>query len=57
MKPLITLTQEETKLLLGYLELLKDDMRSYEGMPELYNHIQSKYKISKGIIVDKNEYL
>lgn len=55
MKPLITLTQEETKLLLGYLELLKDDMRSYEGMPELYNHIQSKYKISKGIIVDKNE--
>lgn len=55
MKPLITLTQKETKLLLDYLETLQDDMRNYEGMRELYNHIQSKYKISKGIIVDKNE--
>lgn len=55
MKPLITLTQEETKLLLDYLSFLEDDMRNYEGMPELYEYIQSKYQISKGIIVDKNE--
>mgnify|MGYP007013226585 CR=1 FL=1 len=55
MKPLITLTQEETKLLLDYLETLQDDMRNYEGMRELYKHIQSKYQISKGNIVDKNE--
>lgn len=54
MKPMITMSQEETEVLLDFLHYYKEHLNKHPGMENLYTELEKKYDISKGNIVDKN---
>lgn len=54
MKPMITMSQEETEVLLDFLHDCKEQLNKHPGMENLFNELEKKYDISKGNIVDKD---
>ena len=54
LKPMITMSQEETEVLLDFLHEYKEHLNKHSGMENLYTELEKKYDISKGNIVDKN---